>query len=185
MIINNTNQLLVNISAETYPILIDMRYASSHNFTGHKVYADNRCALRPEAAACLHQAAVAARMAGLTIKVLDAYRPAAAQQVFWELCPDPRYVADPSEGSNHTRGVAVDVTLVNAQGKELDMGTDFDYMHEESHHSYPNLPEHVQRNRLLLLGIMLNAGFCPMPTEWWHYQLPNTHKWSLINNWPE
>lgn len=184
MNINNTSTMLVNISADHYPILIDMRYASNHNFTGRKVYDDDRCALRPQAASCLHKAAVAARMAGLTIKVLDAYRPATAQQVFWELCPDPRYVANPSEGSNHTRGVAVDVTLVDAQGEELNMGTSFDYMHEESHHNCPSLPEDAQRNRLLLLGIMLNAGFCPMPTEWWHYQLPNAHQWPLINNWP-
>lgn len=178
------SSVLVDITPQTYPVIIQMAYATPHNLAGRPVYADDRCALRPEAAVCLHRAAVAARRAGYTLKVLDAYRPTAAQAIFWELCPDPRYVADVSKGSHHTRGVAVDVTLADQNGQDLDMGTGFDDMREQSHHDRDDIPQAAQRNRLLLLGIMLHAGFASLPTEWWHYELPDAAKFDLIHDWP-
>jgi len=96
--------------------------------------------LRPQAAACLLRAAQAARRAGCRLKILDAYRPPRAQQIFWALCPDPRYIADAGQGSNHTRGTAVDVTQVDANGMPLDMGTGFDAMEDRSHHDRDDLP---------------------------------------------
>src|SRR5690606_23416493 len=124
--------------------------------------------------------------------VYDAYRPAAAQAVFWRHLPDPRYVADASVGSNHTRGVAVDVGLLdgngdgngdghgNGDGTVLDMGTRFDDMCDQSHHDRADLPPAVQRNRHMLLGIMLQAGFRSIPTEWWHYELPDAQEYALL-----
>src|SRR5699024_11620625 len=93
-------------------------------------------------------------------------------------------LSDPSQGSNHTRGIAVDLTLINSQGEPLDMGTDFDEMSETSHHLYPGYDPQVQQNRFLLLGIMQKAGFQPLPTEWWHYELPNRHLYPLIPTHP-
>ncbi len=171
---------LIEIPA-TDGLRIALVYATSGNLTGRPVYAPGaRCAQRPAAADCLFRAARAARRAGLCLVVYDAYRPAAAQAVFWRMLPDPRYVADAAQGSNHTRGVAVDVTLTDADGAPLDMGTDFDDMRDQSHHDRDDLPPAAQRNRHLLLGIMLQAGFRSIPTEWWHYELPDAREYALL-----
>lgn len=174
---------LVEITPDTHPVVIDLVYATPDNLAGRPVYAPGaRCALRPEAAACLSRAASAARRAGFTLKIYDAYRPAAAQAVFWAECPDPRYVSDARKGSNHTRGTAVDVTLLDENGSELDMGTGFDAMQDQSHHDRDDLPPAVTRNRMLLLGIMLRAGFRSINTEWWHYELPDSHAFALLDD---
>lgn len=160
---------------------IALAYATPHNFVGRAVYApEARAVLRPEAVDCLASAVQAARSCGLTMIVFDAYRPAAAQVVFWQALSDPRYVADARQGSNHTRGVAIDVGLIGADGRPLDMGTGFDAMCEQSHHGRSDLPAAVQRNRHLLLGIMLHAGFRTIPTEWWHYELPDCAQYDFI-----
>lgn len=173
---------LVHIDS-TYPVEIDLVYAGSNNFICLPLYAANAsCLLHPDAAACLMRAAVAGRRAGLTLKVFDAYRPPAAQEVLWRLCPNPLYVADPAQGSNHSRGVAVDVTLLDESGAELDMGTGFDEMREQSHHDRDDLSVSAQRNRALLLGIMLQASFASLPTEWWHYQLPGALSYPLVHD---
>jgi D-alanyl-D-alanine dipeptidase len=91
-------------------------------------------------------------------------------------------VAELGRGSNHSRGTAIDLTLLDASGSELDMGTGFDAMTIESEHFHPGLPEHVQRHRLLLLGIMHAAGFAHIKSEWWHYELPGSRALPLIDN---
>ncbi|MGB6242941.1 MAG: D-alanyl-D-alanine dipeptidase [Castellaniella sp.] len=162
-------------------IQISLAYATADNLVGRPIYAPGaRCALRPVAADCLRRAAQAARRAGLMLVVYDAYRPAGAQAVFWKALPDPRYVADAALGSNHTRGVAVDVGLLEIGGQPLDMGTGFDDMRDQSHHDRDDVPPEAQRNRHLLLGIMLQAGFRSIPTEWWHYELPNAQEYALL-----
>jgi D-alanyl-D-alanine dipeptidase len=176
------NSELVEITAQGYPVVIDLVYATADNLVGRPVYGQARCALRPEAAACLLRAAQAARRSGYTLKVLDAYRPPAVQAIFWAQCPDPRYVSDANLGSNHTRGVAVDVTLLDEHGAALDMGTGFDAMQEESHHDRDGLPVAIQRHRNVLLGIMLQAGFCSIETEWWHYELPHPYGYALLDD---
>ncbi len=173
---------LVTIDPAQYLVEVDLAYAGSNNFVCLPIYAaDAPCMLHADAAACLKRAALAARRAGLTLKILDAYRPPAAQEVLWRICPDPAYVADPGQGSNHSRGVAVDVTLLDEDGRQLDMGTGFDDMRELSHHDRPDLPAAVQRNRHLLLGIMLQAGFVSLPTEWWHYELPGASVYPILH----
>lgn len=181
-IAQSTPGQLVEIHTDLYPVEIDLVYCSANNFTGQRVYEHARCALLPDAAACLLRAAQAARRAGYTLKIFDAYRPPAAQAVFWALCPDPRYVSDAGLGSNHTRGTAVDVTLLDQGGAEIDMGTGFDAMEDLSHHDRPDLPVTVQRNRNMLLGIMLQAGFASIATEWWHYELPQSHDYPLLDD---
>ncbi|TAL90753.1 MAG: D-alanyl-D-alanine dipeptidase [Candidimonas sp.] len=173
---------LVEITSATYPVDIELLYATPNNLAGRPVYAQARCALRPQAAACLLKAAHAAVRAGYRLKVFDAYRPPRAQQIFWALCPDPRYIADANLGSNHTRGVAVDVTLLDQNGVALDMGTGFDAMEDRSHHDRDDLAIDVQRNRCLLLGIMLRAGFRSINTEWWHYELPDSRSYALLDD---
>lgn len=171
---------LIEIEA-TDNLRISLAYATADNIVGRPVYApEARAMLRPEAAECLARAVFAARQSGLTLVVHDAYRPAAVQQVFWDVVQDARYVADPSRGSNHTRGLAVDVGLMEADGVMVDMGAGFDDMHERSHHDRTDLAPSVQRNRQMLLGIMLHAGFTTIPNEWWHYELPHARDFSLL-----
>jgi zinc D-Ala-D-Ala dipeptidase len=163
-------------------VLIDLIYASANNFTGQVIYEHPLCFLHPGAEASLRKAVEGARAFGLKLKVLDAFRPQEAQEALWEVAPLPGYIADPAKGSNHTRGVAVDLTLVGADGLELDMGTPVDTMTSASHHFYADHPAAVQVNRARLLTVMLEAGFVHYAHEWWHYQLPDAHDFPLIDS---
>ena len=173
---------LVEIDAKALNVEIDLIYAGVDNLAGKQIYQDPRCLLHRDAEACLRKASQLARQSGLTLKILDAYRPPYAQLLLWEALPNPEYVRDPGLGSHHTRGVAVDLTLIDTDGQVLDMGTGFDDMREQSHQFYADLPPQVQRNRLLLLGIMLSAGFTYMDSEWWHFELPNADEYPLIDD---
>jgi D-alanyl-D-alanine dipeptidase len=176
---------LVELDEAADGLRIALVYATADNLLGRPVYAPGaRCALRSAAAACLRRAARAARQSGHCLVVFDAYRPSAVQALFWGALQDTRYVADPAQGSNHTRGVAVDVGLLDARGQPLDMGTGFDDMRELAHHDREDLPAEVQRNRQILLGIMLQSGFRSIPTEWWHYELPAAREYALLPESP-
>ena len=172
---------LVSITEQTHGVIIDMMYARADNFTGRVIYQNAQCFLHPAAEACLRKAVAAAQGFGLKLKIFDAYRPQQAHEALWACMPDARYVADPVKGSNHTRGVAVDLTLLDSAGQELDMGTPVDTMTPASHHFYPALSAAVLVNRMRLLTIMLEAGFVHHPNEWWHYQLPDAMRFALLD----
>jgi D-alanyl-D-alanine dipeptidase len=164
--------MLVEITAESHGVDVDIVYATSANFTGARVYRHARCWLHPDTAERLARAADFARRLGLHLKVYDAFRPAEAQWVLWRHLPDPDYIADPRRGSPDSMGAAVDLTLVEAPGgPELDMGTGFDDMRPLSWHGDVAVSPAAQRNRALLLGLMTSAGFDFYCNEWWHYQL--------------
>jgi zinc D-Ala-D-Ala dipeptidase len=163
--------MLVEIHPPAFDVLVDLRYAGPDNFTGRPVYARAAAYLHEAAAEALARAVDAAAGLGLRLLVLDGYRPPEAQWVLWRHTPDPEFLADPRRGSPHSRGVAVDVTLVDRSGRELDMGTGFDAFTPRSHHGSDGVPPEAQRNRLLLLGLMTAAGFDFYRAEWWHYQL--------------
>ena len=176
------NENLVLITEQSHDVSIDMMYARADNFTGHVVYPHTHCFLHPLAEACLRKAVGAAKAFGLTLKIFDAYRSQEAQEALWAVLPVPGYVADPANGSNHTRGVAVDLTLLDRTGNELDMGTPVDTMTPASHHFYAALPADILVNRMVLLTIMLEAGFVHHPTEWWHYQLHDAKAFPLLRS---
>ena len=171
---------LVHITPESHDVSIDLIYAGVNNFTGQVIYDHALCFLHTEAEAALRKAIVAARGFGFQLKILDAFRPQEAQEALWAVAPNPDYIADPAKGSNHTRGVAVDLTLVGADGQALDMGTPVDTMTTASHHFHAAHPVAIQLNRMKLLTIMLEAGFVHHPREWWHYQLPDAQRFALI-----
>lgn len=168
------------ISEQSHGVVLDMVYATANNVAGVPIYQRPICLLHRDAAHALHTASELARQAGLRLKIFDAFRPHEAQVMLWNSAPDKAYVADPTLGSNHTRGVAVDLTLVDADGQELEMGTGFDDMTEQSHHFRTDISAQAQANRLQLLGIMEQAGFEHIPHEWWHYALPAAHSYPLI-----
>jgi len=150
-------------------IIVDMRYASTNNFVKEKMYNCSRCFLRPEVAKRIVDAHQLLQKKGLGLKMLDCFRPRPIQQKLWDKFQDPRYVTPPSKGSMHNRGAAVDLTIVDASGKQLDMGTPFDYFGKEAHHAYTNLSKEVLANRKLLRETMASIDLKPITTEWWHY----------------
>jgi len=163
-------------------IRVDLRYATANNFVGRDLYSPFDCAwLHVQAAAALERvvAWLAARRPDLTVLVLDALRPQRVQQQLWDALEgtDLRlYLADPARGSIHSYGMALDLTLVDAAGHELDMGTGFDDMTELSHPALEEgfvlagrLTEVQVANRRLLREAMLAAGFLAIKTEWWHF----------------
>ncbi|SFC15596.1 D-alanyl-D-alanine dipeptidase [Polaromonas sp. OV174] len=180
----STQSSLVLITEASHDVAIAMAYAGPDNFTGQVIYDNDLCYLHAEAEAGLRKAIAAARGFGFQLKILDAFRPQEAQEALWAVAPNPAYIANPAKGSNHTRGVAVDVTLIGPDGQVLDMGTPFDTMNKASHHFHAALPAQIQVNRAYLLTLMLEAGFVHHPNEWWHYQLPDATKFPLIG-WPQ
>ena len=150
-------------------VMIDLRYATKNNFTKQKIYDCARCYLRPEAAeSVLKVQQELQEKFGYSLKLFDCFRPRSYQQRLWDIVPDADYVTPPSKGSMHSRGLAVDLTLVDEHGNELDMGTPFDFFGEEAHYSY-NHPDAVKRNRWILKSTMEKYGFGGIRTEWWHF----------------
>ncbi len=165
---------IVDIKEVNPRIVVDMKYAAEDNFTKKRLYDSNTCFLRRSVALKLDAVQKELEGMNLGLKVWDCYRPLAVQRVFWQMIPDERYVANPEKGSHHNRACAVDVTLVDSRGKELEMPTGFDDFSARAHHRYQDLPDQVVRNRGLLKVLMEKAGFTPFPDEWWHY---NDEKW--------
>ena len=163
------NDVLVDVRSVAPEVVVEMRYAGRDNFTGKAIYDCGRCFLRPETARKVARAERELLKMGLSLKLWDCYRPLSAQKLLWSLVPDPRFVADPRKGSRHNRGNAVDVTLVNTAGRELEMPTKFDDFSPRAAHGEMRLPAHVLGNRRLLAETMQKAGFRALPTEWWHY----------------
>ncbi len=166
---------LVDIQSINPSIKLDIRYATTNNFTKQKVYRSAKCYLRRQVAEALSRVQCELEEQGLGLKVWDGYRPLQAQWVLWEIVPDPRYVSDPRKGGRHTRGTAVDVTIVRiSDGKEVAMPTGFDDFTEKAWRSYNNLSEEVKKNRQLLQTVMTKPGFVGLETEWWHF---DWHDW--------
>src|SRR5262249_3382213 len=174
--------LLEEIAPPRDDIVIALAYATPGNFTGRPVYGRAACYLRPEAAALLRRAIALARPHGLRFKLFDAFRPSEAQWALWAHTPHPNFPADPRRGSPHSRGVAVDLTLIDGSGHELPMGTPFDAFTPLSHHGATEIPAAAQANRLLLLGLMTAAGWDFYRNEWWHYQLFDARRFPVLSD---
>lgn len=168
-IINDTT--FVNLKDYSGDFLYDMKYASSDNFLKAKVYDCAECFLRLKTVNALLVANKKFIKKGYKIKIFDCYRPLDIQKKMWKIVSNPKYVANPSKGSIHNRGGAVDITLVDSAGKELDMGTAFDFFGIEASHNYPNNSTAVKQNRIILKKIMTDSGFNSFDSEWWHYNL--------------
>ena len=174
---------LVHIKPPVFNVELDIRYAKADNFTGKPVYQKAEAYLAPEAADALKNAIALAHELGLKLKIFDAFRPLEAQQALWNHTPDPEFLSHPETGSRpHCRGVAVDLTLLDKHGKELDMGTGFDEFRPKSHHGNVEISKEAQKNRYLLMGIMTTAGWDFYRNEWWHYQLFESRKYTIYTD---
>ena len=161
---------------------VDLRYASTNNFVGRDLYGKLNCSwLHREAAAGLESAVafLQAQHPGYRLLLLDALRPHRVQETLWQWLAGTdlqRYLADPAKGSIHSFGMAVDITLLDPSGVELDMGTGFDDLTELSHPQLEDqhraqglLSDSQLHNRRMLREAMLRSGFAGIPTEWWHF----------------
>jgi len=150
-------------------ILLDLRYATTDNFMEEKVYECGRCFLRPAVAKAIVKAHQNLQKQGMGLKMFDCYRPRPIQWKLWNKVPNPKYVADPRKGSMHNRGAAIDLTIVDENGEQLDMGTKYDYFGKEGWTFYKDLPEEVLNNRKLLRETLAKVGLKHIKTEWWHF----------------
>jgi len=165
-------------------IVYDLRYATVKNFMHRLMYPENTTVtfLRLPAAVALQKVQKELIENGLGLKIFDAYRPYSVTVRFWELVHDERYVANPSKGSGHNRGIAVDLTIINLKTREeLDMGTGFDNFTDTAHQSFTDLPEEILQNRGLLRSTMEKYGFKALETEWWHFSLINGSKFEILD----
>ena len=174
--------LLVSVTPESHGVELALAYATADNFTGAAIYGRAACFLHPAAADALARAARAAGELGLRLRIFDAYRPTEAQWVLWRHTPCAEFLADPRRGSPHSRGAAIDLTLVDGDGEALDMGCGFDDFTARAHHAAAGLGAAARRNRLLLLGVMTEAGWDFYRNEWWHYQLFDARACPLLSD---
>ena len=163
---------LVDLAKEVPGLVLDVRYATADNFLGKPLYPYAAAYLRKPAAEKLKKAALRLEKDGYRLIVHDAYRPMSVQKEMWAAKPDPRFVANPANGSQHNRGAAVDVSLADASGKPLGMPSAFDEFEggaKKNAHSE------------ILRAAMVAAGFKPISEEWWHYSDPEGKAWPLLD----
>lgn len=168
-IVNDTT--FVNLKEYSQDFVYDIKYATTDNFLKAKVYECAECFLRLKTVNALVEVNKKFIEKGYKIKIFDCYRPLDIQKKMWKIVSNPEYVANPAKGSIHNRGGAIDITLVDGNGDELDMGTSFDFFGIEASHNYKNVSEEVKKNRLLLKTTMIGSGFNSFDSEWWHYNL--------------
>lgn len=182
----HTEHTLVDVTKTNPNIILDIKYATKDNFTGEAVYSKAKCYLKKEVAQALNEAAKEFEALGYKFKIWDGYRPHKIQYKFWDIVKDkyenPKiYVMPPDKGSRHNRGCAIDLTLVDKNGKELQMGTGFDDFSKKAHRDYKKLPKKVLDNRKLFESIMKKHGFEGVLSEWWHYDYvgkdPKNKEW--------
>lgn len=181
---DDSSKRMVELRTQIPGLRYDLRYASTKNFMRRLMYPKktNVTFLRYPAAMALQKVQQELGEKGLGLKIFDAYRPYSVTVKFWELVKDERYVANPAKGSGHNRGAAVDLTIINLKtGTELDMGTGFDNFTDTAHHDFKKLPEMVLHNRVLLRSTMEKYGFKAFETEWWHYYLPESTRFEILD----
>jgi zinc D-Ala-D-Ala dipeptidase len=173
---------LVNLKHYIPNVVIELKYASTDNFLHKRLYKTQQCLVNVKACHALIKVQDSLQKLGLGLKIFDAYRPYKYTCLMWALIHDERYVADPSKGSGHNRGIALDITLVSLQTKqELTMPTSFDNFTDTAHHNFNNISKEKIKNRAILKNIMVWAGFTPLETEWWHYQFNMPNKPPVFN----
>lgn len=182
LIATNPDMELIDLSKFIPSINLDIRYATTNNFTGKIIYTKPKAFARKQVAIALQKAQDSLNKLGLGIKIYDAYRPYSATIKFFEVYPDTNFVANPQFGSRHNRGCAIDLTLIDLKtGKEIPLPTPFDDFTEKAHPDYPNFPEEVLKNRALLFAVLSHFGFTHYPTEWWHFDYQGWQQYPLMD----
>lgn len=167
---------LVDMQTIDPRIIIDLRYATINNFTTKVIYSFCHCYLLRKVAYALKDVQDELKFMNLGLKIWDGYRPLSAQKLLWNILPDERYIANPLKGGKHTRGTAVDLTIVDNNKKELSMPSDFDEFNEKAHRYYKGVSKEKIKNRELLQEVMEKHGFIGLETEWWHFDFKGWEK---------
>ncbi|MDT5295293.1 MAG: zinc D-Ala-D-Ala dipeptidase [Acidobacteriota bacterium] len=175
---------LVELKRLDPTIKLDVRYATANNFTRRPVYTEARVFLQRPAAEALVRVSRVLRKKGYGLAVFDGYRPWSVTKLFWDVTPADKkqFVADPSKGSRHNRGCAVDLTLYELRtGREVSMPGEYDEMSERSHISYAGGASGPRRLRDLLRAAMEAEGFAVYEPEWWHYDFKDWRQYPILN----
>lgn len=172
----NKNIELVRLLDLDDEFIVDLKYATTENFTKKNIYEVNECFLNPDTAEILIEAKKIFKSKGYSVKVLDAFRPIWAQKILWDIIRDDDFVAIPPNEDDmknckqsHLNGMCVDVTLVGQDGKELLMPTPFDYFGKEAAFSSLVGDCDAKKNAKLLIDVMESVGFENYDKEWWHF----------------
>ena len=178
----NPTGRLVEIKKYIPGIALDIRYATTNNFTHHKMYKEAKAFARLPVVLALKQVQADLQLKGLGLKIYDAYRPYAITEKFYEVTPDTNFVADPRKGSKHNRGCAIDLSLIDLKtGHELDMPTGFDSFSKQAAANYTALPPQQIANRTILRDAMQAHGFREIKTEWWHFDFNGWQNYPLLD----
>lgn len=173
---------LVNLQKFIPGIAIDIRYATTNNFTHSKIYNLARAYARKPVAQALKKAQEEFRQLGVGIVVFDAYRPYKATVKFYEEYHDTTYVASPYKGSRHNRGCAIDMSLVDLKtGKELKMPTEYDSFSKDAWPTTPVNDPVAKKNRDLIIRVMERNGFKVNASEWWHFDFVGWQKYEVMD----
>jgi zinc D-Ala-D-Ala dipeptidase len=180
---SNPDKELVDLEKFIPGIILDIRYATTNNFTGAKIYDMAKAYARKPVASALKKAQQEFNKLGYGIKVYDGYRPYSATVKFYEVMKgDTIYVASPYKGSKHNRGCAVDITLIDLKSsKELKMPTEWDTASKESWSAAPVSDPRIAENRRSLISIMEKNGFKVYTAEWWHFDFIGWQKYEVMD----
>ena len=173
---------LVNLSDFIPGIVLDIRYATTNNFTKEKIYNLPRAYARRPVAEALKKIQADLKIQGLGLKIFDGYRPYSATVMFYETYHDTTYVASPYKGSRHNRGCALDLTVISLKtGEELKMPTEFDSFKKDAWPSSPVSDPAIRKNRKTLIDAMEKHGFKVNSSEWWHFDFVGWQKFAVMD----
>ena len=179
---SNPNKELINLKELIPNLVLDIRYATTNNFTGEKIYNLARAYARKPVAEALKKIQAELKKQGLGIKIYDAYRPYKATVKFYEVYHDTTYVASPYRGSRHNRGCALDLTAINLKtGEELKMPTGYDSFQKAAWPTTPVADPEIRNNRTLLINVMEKHGFKVNGSEWWHFDFIGWKNYEVLD----
>jgi D-alanyl-D-alanine dipeptidase len=178
----NPKKELIDLEKFIPGIVLDIRYATTNNFTGEKIYNMSKAYARKPVAEAVKRAQAVLQKQGLGIKIFDAYRPYKATVRFYEVYKDTTYVASPYRGSRHNRGCAIDMTIINLKtGEELKMPTGYDSFQKEAWPSTPVKDPEARKNRALIISVMEKQGFKVNGSEWWHFDFIGWRNYEVLD----
>ncbi|CAN5296795.1 hypothetical protein BH09BAC3_BH09BAC3_18380 [soil metagenome] len=179
---SNREKELIDLEKFIPGLILDIRYATTNNFTGQKIYNLAKAYARRPVAEALKRAQADFKKLGVGVKIHDAYRPYSATVKFYEEYHDTTYVASPYKGSRHNRGCALDMTIVDLKtGNELKMPTEYDSFSKDAWPSTPVKDPEIRKNRALLINVMQKNGFKVNGSEWWHFDFVGWSKFEVMN----
>jgi D-alanyl-D-alanine dipeptidase len=173
---------LIDLEQHIPNIVLDIRYATTNNFTGQRIYDLAKAYARKPVADALKKIQAELKKEGLGIKIFDAYRPYRATVKFYEVYGDTTYVASPYRGSRHNRGCALDLTLIDLKsGKELKMPTGYDSFSIQAWPSMPMTDPEIRKNRQTLIRAMEKFDFRVNSSEWWHFDFTGWKNFEILD----